>query len=110
MTSRMLRFCPLLIGLSAFTSGCALTEPWERDGMWNARGVNNGNLAAQIVDPHDLVAGKSDTYTDGALAAAAVDRLYTGKVKALPTATLATVQTGNPASPGGGSGSGGSGQ
>ena len=72
-------------------SGCSLVDPNERAGVWHPRGVNDGNLAVMVADPHDLVSGKESTVSDGILASAAVDRLHRGKAKALPTATISPI-------------------
>jgi hypothetical protein len=102
MIVRRFRFPLLLMGATLAFGGCAATEPWEAQGGWHPRGINDGNLAAMISDPNDLVRGRSTTMTDGYLAAAAVDRLYTGKVKVAPTTSLSTVggSGGQTASPG----------
>jgi hypothetical protein len=101
MTSRLARLGLLAIGLPLAMSACAWSDPMEREGLWTPRGANNGNLAAQIVDPYDLVQGKNAPMSDGVLAAGAVDRLYTGKVKTPTTVTNATNVSGTTPTPGG---------
>jgi hypothetical protein len=88
MTVRRVRLSALLAGVSLSAAACSLTDPTVREGYWHPRGVNEGNLAAMVVDPHDLVQGRSSNFSDGTLAANAVDRLYRDKVRALPDTTL----------------------
>lgn len=85
-------------------AGCALTDPLERAGAWHSRGSNTGNLAAQVVDPSDLVRGKESDSSNGVLAAMAIDRLYRDKVKDLPSTDFRVNGGGVAGSTGGGSG------
>jgi type IV pilus biogenesis protein CpaD/CtpE len=88
MAVRSLRFTVCLVALASMVSGCSLTDPAVREGFWHPRGVNDGNLAVMVANPHDLVEGQSTNYSDGTLAAAAVDRLYRNQVKPLPDTQL----------------------
>jgi hypothetical protein len=72
-------------------AGCDATDPLLRDGQWHAEHINRANLTLMAANPVDLVRGTGETTTDGILAAAAVDRLYTNKVKKLPDAGLSPV-------------------
>jgi type IV pilus biogenesis protein CpaD/CtpE len=103
MSPRRFRFPVLLTSAILALGGCAATEPWEAQGGWHPRGVNDGNLAAMIADPNDLVRGRGTSMSDGTLAAAAVDRLYTGKAKVPPTSSISTVGTTSPSVAAGGS-------
>jgi type IV pilus biogenesis protein CpaD/CtpE len=49
--------------------------------------VNRANLAAMAADPHDLSYGRASSLGVGALDAAAVDRLLTGRAKKLAGTT-----------------------
>lgn len=81
---------PLLALLAAaFLGGCV--EPYEQPAHWDASQVNQLNLAAQVSDWHDLLQGHGDPGSDGQEAAAAVDRLRKGNVKALVAATVSDI-------------------
>lgn len=90
-------FLPLLA--VALLCGCAATDPYRRAGMWQPDGANAGNIAAMLADPMDLVRGRDATGGERRLGAAAVQRLWDDRVKALQ----------DPTSAGGGSGGGGGG-
>ncbi|HXQ49801.1 MAG TPA: CpaD family pilus assembly lipoprotein [Stellaceae bacterium] len=69
------------------------------------------NLASMVADPADLLKGRGTPYSDGAVAAGAVELYRQDKVKTLPTTTTSTVlSSGTSASSSGGSASGGTGQ
>jgi hypothetical protein len=101
MNLRSFQFSLSLLALPLLATGCSLTDPAEAEGYWHPRGVNDGNLAAMIADPHDLVEGRSVRFSDGTLAAAAVDRLYRDKVRNLPDTSL-SVGASSASSTGGG--------
>jgi hypothetical protein len=73
-------------------SGCDATDPQLRPGLWRPNHASRANLTVTAAYPADLVRGTGSATTDGVLAAAAVDRLNTGKVKKLPEAGLSDVQ------------------
>jgi hypothetical protein len=88
-------------------AGCGFLDPYERVGVWHPRNANEGNLAAMVVDPHDLQVGKSSTTTDALMAAAAVDRLRHDKVKPLLNGSFdAAPSSSGAAATGGGVGDG----
>ncbi len=81
------------IGLLAILQGCAATDPLLNANDWQPTGANEKNIAAQVVNPADLVHGRDSTDgTDGQLAAVAVVRLRTGHVKALPASAITDLQ------------------
>jgi hypothetical protein len=86
-------FIPLL--------GCTATDPMTRPGIWHPTGANDANLRAMIANPHDLVIGASSPGADGDVAAAAVQRYRTGKVKALPDSGVAQVSAVSSGAPSG---------
>jgi type IV pilus biogenesis protein CpaD/CtpE len=104
MKARFVHRSMLLAGLTLSLGACAWTDPLQREGLWHPTGVNNANLAVMVVNPHDLVAGRGTTTSDATLAAAAVDRLYRDKVKALPDTGLVLAGVGNAAAGGGAAG------
>jgi hypothetical protein len=82
--------------------GCAgLADPFQRQGTWQATGVNADNLRAMVANPADLRQGRGAPDTNGLEAAAAVTRLRDDKLKRLPGSGLSNI--------GGSSGSGGQG-
>ncbi len=91
---------------AALVNGCALTEPDQRPGEWHPLGLNPVNIAAMVVDPHDLVQGNAsgEGKSDGHMAAAAIDRMHKGKLKELGDTGVSAVKansTGGPAATGG---------
>ena len=63
--------------------GCAGPDPYDFPHTWRPTGANDANLAAMAVRPADLARGRGTGPTDAQVAAAAVDRLRAGRVKAL---------------------------
>lgn len=78
-------------------AGCH--DPYDWPGTWNASQVNAANIAAQVADPQDLARGHGHADADGQEAAAAVDRLRRGTVRALPDTTTSDVKGGGGAAP-----------
>jgi hypothetical protein len=66
---------PVLLG------GCY--EPFDMPGTWHATGVAQANTDAQTINKADAVAGRGQPGSDATLDAAAVNRLYDDKLKAL---------------------------
>jgi hypothetical protein len=69
------------IVLAPLLAGCG--DPLDRPGTWRPSDVNTANLAVAATDKRDLVVGQPAPATDGRVAAQAVDRLLSDKVKAL---------------------------
>ena len=73
----------------AALQGCAATDPLLNQNNWRPIGVNEMNIAAQVVNPTDLAHGQEAIKgADGELASQAILRLHTGHVKALPDSGL----------------------
>ncbi len=77
---------------AALLAGCAETDPLTRQGLWNPTHVNRADITLMAANPADLVRGTGETTSSGVMAAAAIDRLYTNKLKKLPDSGLAQVQ------------------
>lgn len=73
--------------------GCTGTDPLYRSGLWHPTGANEANLRAMIADPQDLVSGASSPNADGQIAAAAIQRYRTDRVKPLPDSGIAQIST-----------------
>jgi type IV pilus biogenesis protein CpaD/CtpE len=83
----------VVIGVVASVQGCAATDPLLNANDWHPTGANEMNIAAQVVNPADLVHGREATGgSDGELASAAILRLRTGHVKKLPDSGLTDLQ------------------
>jgi type IV pilus biogenesis protein CpaD/CtpE len=74
----------LLLLLLLLPAACAYTDPVYRPGDWMPRGVSDRNLAVMVAEPSDLIYGRGETGADAKLATAAINRLWTDKVKPLP--------------------------
>ena len=70
-------------------------DPLSREGLYQPLHINRANLALQVANPADLVRGTGRSSSDGQLAAAAVDRLRTDKVKKLPASDVANISVGS---------------
>lgn len=71
------------IAVLALLWGCAGPDPYDFPHTWRPTGANDANLAVMAVRPADLARGRGTGPADAQVAAAAVDRLRTGRVKAL---------------------------
>lgn len=78
-------------------AACDITDPLLRGGQYELTHVNHANLVAMAANPADLVRGTGESVTPGNTSTTAVDRLYNGKVKRLPQATLSGVGGGGAA-------------
>ena len=74
----------LLLLLLLLPAACADTDPVYRPGDWMPRGASARNLGVMLAEPSDLIYGRGETGADSKLATAAVNRLWTDKVKPLP--------------------------
>lgn len=68
----------LLLPVLAVASACA-SDPMERPGTFQPRGVNDANLRAMIVDPAHLQRGVEAVTSRGSAAAEPVALLRAGK-------------------------------
>jgi type IV pilus biogenesis protein CpaD/CtpE len=92
------------IVLIAGLSGCAITDPLLNERSWEPTGANEKNIAAEVANPMDLVRGREPIGgSDGELASAAILRLRTGHVKALPDSGISGLQIQAGPAPAGGS-------
>jgi hypothetical protein len=96
MTRLSAAIVPATIGLLGILAGCAATDPLLNQNDWHPSGVNEMNIAAQVANPADLIHGREPTGgTDGEQAAAAITRLRTGHVKALPDSAITDLHVQN---------------
>jgi hypothetical protein len=97
-----------LAGVLALSACGPDVDPLTREGLWHPSHVNRANLVAMVANPADLVRGTGSATADGQLAAAAVTRLRTDKLKKLPQTDIAQgVQSGSNEAAGGGGGNSG---
>ena len=86
----------LLLGGTATLAACGQDyDPLTRDGLWHPNHSNRADLALMVANPADLVRGTGTNTGDGQLAAAAIDRLRTDKVKKLPASDVANIGASN---------------
>jgi hypothetical protein len=87
----------------ALLAGCSQIDPYQRPGMWRPDAVNDGNIAAMVQDPRDLVRGHPAQGPEWTTPTAAVDRLWQDKPRPLllgtPPAQGGTGQGGADAAP-----------
>jgi hypothetical protein len=72
-------------------AGCAITDPYERAGVWRPSNANEANLRAMVAQPADLARGVGSPADDGRQAAAALDRQRLDKPRMLPESAIAKV-------------------
>jgi len=85
-----------LVGGTLGLTACQEMDPYTRTGTWQPTGANQGNLAAMVANPYDLIHGRglpAADIADTKGSTLAINRLWTDQPKAL-------------LDPGGGSGSG----
>jgi hypothetical protein len=87
---RLRQFAGLLL-LSGSTGCACLNDPFACPGTWKPEHLNEGNLAAMVVDPRHLQQGVGTDASPGVLSAAAVHRLLTDHVKPLPTTNVGPI-------------------
>jgi hypothetical protein len=69
-------------------SGCAgqnYLDPYQKPYTWHPTGAAAANLAAQVVDPRDLVAGRGTNVKDTPESTVAIQHIWADTLKALIT-------------------------
>ncbi len=56
----------LLVAGSLSLTACNRNDSYNRPYVWHPTHANDANLAAEVVNPQDLVVGEGDDTTDGA--------------------------------------------
>ena len=109
---RGLLFGGLAISLIAL-SGCAgqnYLDPYQKPYTWHPTGAAAANLAAQVVDPRDLVAGRGTNIKDTQESTVAIQHIWADTPKPLITEGGSSSGGGSAGGPGAsGSGPGASG-
>ena len=90
----------LFFALLGTASGCAMTDPYQRPGVWRPMGANEMNFELQVARAADLVQGRGADEIDSESAVAAIERMRIDKVKPLPSATASGKAGGAPAAGG----------
>jgi type IV pilus biogenesis protein CpaD/CtpE len=67
----------VLLFSSLGLTGCYL-DPYQNPNDWSMTGATGKNIAAQAANPSDLISGKSNPYSNGVAASAAVDKALGG--------------------------------
>jgi hypothetical protein len=75
---RGLLYGGLAISLIALTgcSGQNYLDPYQKPYTWHPTGAAAANLAAQVVDPHDLVAGRGTISEDSQASTMAIQHIW----------------------------------
>jgi uncharacterized membrane protein YgcG len=87
---------------------CQQIDPYTRSDTWQPTGSVQGNLAAMVANPNDLIRGRGVPTEDTKEPTLAINHVWTDQPKTLLDPGGAT-GTGSSGSGGSGSGSGGSG-
>jgi len=105
MTRRSQASTCLLLSLGLLLAGCDgdyNKEPYQRTDVWYPTGANAGNLAAQAVNPADLIRGRHPTDPINSTAEViAVNRVLTDRPKALSGGPVAGTAGGSGQTSGG---------
>jgi hypothetical protein len=85
----MARSIPVILGLALTLGACGTdnylpAQDFDRLGTWQADGVNDRNLRAQVADPAHLTRGVGAATDRGEQATAAIRALNAGRRPALP--------------------------
>ena len=93
-----------MLGLAA----CQDLDPYTRSGTWQPTGANQGNLAAMVANPYDLIRGRGLPATDSKEPTLAINRVSTDAPKPLldPGGGASGGSSGGGSSGGSGGGSG----
>lgn len=83
----------LLFGL-LLVVGCSGPDPFDREGTWRARHVNDANLGQMIADPAHLDRGVGDDRGRSRQAADAIQRLEDDALKPLPDVRASRIGSG----------------
>ena len=75
--------------MAAMLSACGFNadylDPYKKPYAWHPTDAAMANIAAQVVDPHDLVVGRSANEGDAKEAMQSIDRIWQDKPKHLPS-------------------------
>ncbi|MBR0673000.1 hypothetical protein [Neoroseomonas soli] len=111
----MARRTTAILGLALALGACAPDTYFppsdiDRAGTWQAEGINERNLRAQIADPAHLTRGAAAATDRGDAGATGVRQLQAGQRPALPVSTLSEVGGGGGGGAAGASSGGGGGR
>jgi type IV pilus biogenesis protein CpaD/CtpE len=87
----MNRHLGLLMLAAACLAGCTEIDPMTSEGAWHPVGANAANLRRMVAVPGDLVQGVAAKTSDGNMAARAMDRLRTDRVRQLPDVGISNI-------------------
>lgn len=87
----LIRTACCCLGVLLAATGCQVTDPLYREGLWRPNRSNDTNLLRMVANPSDLAQGVGDGTGDGQQAVAALDRRRADKVKKLPNSGLAQI-------------------
>ncbi len=91
-----------VIALSGCDDAVKYLDPYQKPYAWHPTGAPTANLAAQLVNPHDLALGRGTTEGDAKEASVAIDHIWQNK----PESLLVTNGGSGSGASGGASGSG----
>ncbi len=103
----MAGMCALLALGACSEDAVERRDPLVAGGLFKPVHANRSNLVLMVANPSDLVRGQGGAPSDGQLAAAAIERLRTDKVKKLPASDVAQFGAGTSGENNGGGGGGG---
>jgi uncharacterized membrane protein YgcG len=72
-----------LIGGTLALAGCQDLDPYTREGMWQPTGANQGNIAAMVANPQDLIHGRGQSVEDTKEPTLAINHIWTDTPKQL---------------------------
>lgn len=95
-----------LIALAGCGANSDYLDPYKKPYSWHPTGAAAANIAAQVVNPHDLVVGRGTTREDTQESTVAIQHIWTDTPKSFISETGGGGSGGGSASGAGASGSG----
>ena len=99
----------LTASLGACGAGADYLDPYKKPYTWQPTGAPTANLAAQLVNPHDLVSGRGGPEGNAKASSLAIGRIWQDNLKTIASGPGDSGSGGGTGASGGGTGASGAG-